>query len=414
MKKLITTVGTSLFSNYQKRKDDITSHLDYIKEKESRDYESCKRRIEQIKVAILKDTPPDPKSRSAEIKSILEISKEIQSFLETQLLASDSLSSVVAAEIIEKIFSTSLSNENIKVSFQKEEHTVEGLQVKNKNDFEKKGMPELIAKIENFFGGYYENCLLNITGGFKATIPYLTIFGQINNLPLYYIFEETTELIKIPQAPIDISWGIFEKYAHVFRDLEKGISENWEDYKRKIAIEDDFRSCIWEDTDNKGMAELNIIGKIFWERYKKTISVYILRESDYFKGKAGDKNELNVAFQELYKRLNNYIFANNFQALSEKELYQKIRSLGSEDDLNHGGSINIEEGRFLFKSTNKNQIRLVYSFQFRNKEFQSLKIFDYKQGGANFDHSKYILEFKKKYSSIPNPDFTLIPILKEV
>lgn len=401
MKTVITTVGTSLFTNYLKRRQDIQNHYENIKNKTSADYDGYKDRIERIKAVVMdyKDVA------SAEIKSIQKLKDELQDEIKITLLASDSVLSILAAEIL-----SDYKFDNVCVNFDKDNDTINGLQVNNRKLYEEEGMPNLIKRIEDICGGYYENIVINITGGFKATIPYLTIMGQVNNIPLYYIFEETEELIKIPQSPIDISWGMFEKYADVFRDLEKGIEKDWNQYKRQKNIEDNFKVCVWENEENNGMAELNAVGRIFWNKYKQIIMVYILKGMDYFHEKQGNKNQINKAIQELYGRLTAYIEGNNLKARSKVEILESISKLPSGNDLNHGGSIG--KDKFLFKSTDIEQIRLVYSLDFDNGEIKSLKIYDYKRGGSSFNHQTYIQEFKDKFKSIGEPEFISIQLTR--
>jgi len=405
MKTVITTVGTSLFTNYLKKKNDIQNHYENIKDKAAVDYEECKGRIEKIKSSVIDYLKKNNTDVSAEIKSILKLKDELQDEIKITLLASDSVLSILAAEIL-----SDYKFDHLCVNFDKNKDAISGLRVNDRKPFEEKGMPNLIKRIEDVCGSYYEDIVINITGGFKATIPYLTIMGQVNNIPLYYIFEETEELIKIPQSPIDISWGIFEKYADVFRELEKGIDKDWNQYKRQKNIEDDFKVCIWENEENNGMAELNAIGRIFWNKYKRIIMVYILKGMDYFHEKQGNKNQINKAIQELYGRLTKYIEGNNLKARSKEEILESISKLTSSNDLNHGSMIS--QDKFLFKSTDIEQIRLVYSLDFDNGEIKSLKIYDYKRGGSSFNHQTYIQEFKNKFKNISEPEFISIQLTR--
>lgn len=405
MKTVITTVGTSLFTNYSKKKKDIQNHYENIKNKTAADYEGCKDRIDRIKTAIMKFLKENNNDASAEIKSIMKLKDELRDEMRVILLSSDSVSSILAAEVL-----SDYKQHNICITFDKNKDVIKGLQVNNRKQFEQEGMSRLIQRIESACNGYYENVVINITGGFKATIPYLTIMGQIHNISLFYIFEETDELIKIPQSPVDINWGIFEKYAEVFRELEKGIERDWNQYKQQKNIEDDFKVCIWENEENNGMAELNAIGRIFWNKYKRIIMVYILKGMDYFHEKQGNKNQINKAIQELYGRLTRYIEDNNLKARSKEEILESIGKLPSSNDLNHGGIIN--KDTFLFKSTNIEQIRLVYSLNFYHGEIKSLKIYDYKRGGSSFNHQTYIQEFRNKFKSISEPEFISIQLTR--
>lgn len=82
-------------------------------------------------------------------------------------------------------------------------------------------MHNLIKRVEEISEGYYKNVLFNISGGYKVTIPYLTVMAQINSCDMYYIFEEHDELIKIPSVPIVIDDEIFSNHYNKFKELEK-------------------------------------------------------------------------------------------------------------------------------------------------------------------------------------------------
>jgi hypothetical protein len=81
--------------------------------------------------------------------------------------------------------------------------------------------------------------------------------------------------------------------------------------------------------------------------------------------------------------------------------------LGDKNDLRHGN--NPEKNIYIFKSTSKSQVRLVYTFEYSNG-FLKLRLYDYKVG--NFNHSKYISDFKKKFSMKTEYDFITISIKK--
>ncbi len=71
MIKIITTVGTSLFENYLKEKEDIKTYYKQIKDKNYREYEEYFNPIEKIKRAILNFYSKNrSEDISAEIKSV--------------------------------------------------------------------------------------------------------------------------------------------------------------------------------------------------------------------------------------------------------------------------------------------------------------------------------------------------------
>jgi hypothetical protein len=153
-------------------------------------------------------------------------------------------------------------NLNISVNYDNK-NIIKDLQVSDYKRY-KKGLIGLLNRLNEFAynGKYFENMVLNITGGFKGVIPYLTIYGQVNNIPLFYIFETTDALIQIPQIPISIDENIFEKDWEIFYTIEKeDVIEKsklkpsfLKNYENLLEIEDDFVS-------------FNPLGKILWDKY---------------------------------------------------------------------------------------------------------------------------------------------------
>lgn len=268
MKKLITTVGTSLFDNYRKEKKDIEGYYENIKEVsyEKRDeYASC---IERIKKSITnyysKRLPDDA---SAEIKSIRKIKRYLKEDVEVYLIATDTIASFIAASIIKEF----LEKEDFKVYFNPENDVIRGLQVKDKRNFVNQGLSSLVRRIENITGGYYEGVIFNISGGYKAVIPYLTLMAQINGCEMYYIFEDTEELIEIPPGPITLKNEVFDLFSREFMELETGINNytKWEESHYEFVKK--ARACIETDGD---IAFLSPIGKILLGNYRNRFCVF--------------------------------------------------------------------------------------------------------------------------------------------
>jgi CRISPR/Cas system-associated protein Csm6 len=135
-------------------------------------------------------------------------------------------------------------------------------------------MVNLIQTIENISQGYWENVIINITGGYKATVPYLTILAQVNRCPIYYIFKDTDALIKIPYIPIDIKQSIFEKHKELFRKLEREeISE------LPQGLSEEERKDIFSSLEQAGKYyTLNPLGVILWEKYKKISEMFYISD----------------------------------------------------------------------------------------------------------------------------------------
>ncbi|WP_353686780.1 putative CRISPR-associated protein [Thermodesulfovibrio sp. 3462-1] len=412
MKKIITMVGTSLFENYIEKNDDTNFKNAYNHLKNNKinaqNLDSESQRRKNIEKGLDRTWFEKHKQNvSAEIKSLIKLKEELNEDFEIHLLYSDTALSRLAAEILQKAITQyydEFKDCEVKII------EIPKLQIWDKREF-MEGMSNLIKKVDEISKGSWENVIINITGGYKATIPYLTILGQINRCPIYYIFEDTDALIKISPTPISINWGIFEKYSHILEKFEKGIdqlNEFKKDYSEYDQFYEELKSLIWIDNQLQ-LAELNPIGKIFWQLYQKNIIVYIPTQSQYFKLPQPHKRRIENAVRELYGRLKTFLKNEK----NKSSCIKKIINLTDQNDLRHGPVIDEEEGVFIFKSTNETHIRLLYSFNLSPiGEVTSIIIYDFVY--EKFDHSKYIEQFKRNYPIIKDREKTILPVKKEV
>ena len=283
MKKIITTVGTSLFENYHKKYRDTAFESAYnffknneISAKKLDNQESRKKSlIDKFNSNYFKNNF----DASAEIKSLIKLQEELKEDFDIYLLHSDTALGRLAAEIIKD--NISLYEEyGLKIS-SVDIHPIENLQIQNRQKFIQ-GMQELINNIYKISQNYWGNVVINITGGYKATIPYLTILAQVNQCPIYYIFENTDALIQIPNIPIDINWKLFEDYWKSFSLIEKsnGIKES--DLPEKFLK--DCRAFLESvDIDNEHCCVLNPLGEILWNKYKEKYFVFYTTDDIYEK-----------------------------------------------------------------------------------------------------------------------------------
>ncbi len=253
MKHVIISVGTSLFTNYMKKgvkacygNNDYINIEGNIDKLKNENYDglnnlpSSKRASNAIKEAIrnkwikgitregIDDWKAGGNSYNidacAEIKSFDKIQKQINDDYKIYLLTTDTALSHLAAEIIKeyipKIFKSVKAVEIC---------NIEGLQIYDYKEFDTKGLDKLFKKInaikyefendlekngikKNKRELISKNIILNISGGYKAIIPYLTIYGQLYDIPVYYIYEDSEELIKVPKFPVKFDWNFAEKY----------------------------------------------------------------------------------------------------------------------------------------------------------------------------------------------------------
>lgn len=162
---------------------------------------------------------------SAEIKTLLEFYKSKNTEeglkLEVYLIITDTARSALAAKLIKD--NIEHFNNNIKV---KDIIIVKGLQTGDYQEFEKEGinnlfkeLDKIVKKIKNDKGEFdSDKTVINISGGYKAIIPYMTIFAQVYGIDSIYIYEDSSSLITIPPLPIQIDWAFAEEYYPYLSD----------------------------------------------------------------------------------------------------------------------------------------------------------------------------------------------------
>ncbi|MCX8167343.1 MAG: putative CRISPR-associated protein [Candidatus Micrarchaeota archaeon] len=293
MKKLITTVGTSIFENYVKLTKDssIKDRIEYLSKQTYYDQQGNSRESsEKIKTSIVRSKlkeyiqkQPNLYSISAELKSIskiidIELSNGQQEFL-IYLLSSDTLSGWLASELVEESLHQIYDKNSKGVKIQKiEVKVIQHLQVIDQKNFNK-GMANLISEVYSIVEEYWDNVVINITGGYKSSIPFLTILGQLNGCDIYYIYENTDTLIKIPKMPISSKcFDIckIDRYYSYFEELDKGLDDRGEIAKiLSSSFYEDFSFVVWHYQEKDGeLVELNPIGKILFEKYKENVHYF--------------------------------------------------------------------------------------------------------------------------------------------
>ncbi|SDL41713.1 putative CRISPR-associated protein, APE2256 family [Clostridium cochlearium] len=198
-KIIISTVGTSLFSNVLRKKENekFTQKYNELK-KESDNGEYIKSFIkEKIK------TSNNINEMSAEIKSLNKIGVNKDDIL--FFLSTDTREGKLASQILKDYF-----NENYNSRAYIE--NIEGLQVNDAEVFRKKGIKNLIEKMLDILEKYQyeEDIIFNPTGGFKGVVPYITLTGMIYKKKITYIFEQTEGLITLPPIPIDFNFPLIK------------------------------------------------------------------------------------------------------------------------------------------------------------------------------------------------------------
>ena len=217
--KIITTVGTSLFTNYGDNLGKEFENKEYWKN--IKRYET---RLEPI-LDKLKKFIDDKKYEScaelSSIKKFIDKRNIDKNDIEIVLIATDTMQSYLVAEVLKKF----LEKNNYKVHFKENKfHIIKYLNIDNQMHFQQ-GVDNLIEAIFKFITKNGEvlqssEVVFNISGGYKGIIPYTTLIAQIFKYEIIYTFEnQDSELLIIDALPIEFSRGLLELYFPYLNNL---------------------------------------------------------------------------------------------------------------------------------------------------------------------------------------------------
>ncbi len=134
------------------------------------------------------------------------------------LLASDTNECKVCARIIAAIININPWNEWYKVCFNEKKDFGKDVNSDDGASFAGQGMHNWMKKIQDLISFLEkEDCdriYLNVTGGYKGTVPYSTLMGMLyKNVRLAYLFEESSSIINIPSYPVGLDFHQWHENA---------------------------------------------------------------------------------------------------------------------------------------------------------------------------------------------------------
>ena len=136
----------------------------------------------------------------------------------------------------------------------------EGLSTKDTESFTK-GSKELITWLDNYIprSGSDWHVIFNLVGGFKSLQGYMQTFSTFYADETVYIFERSSDLIKIPRLPIQIDTTVLERHLTKFAMMAAG---------EMYPIEElaDIPETLLEPVD--GYVGLSAWGSLIWNRTK--------------------------------------------------------------------------------------------------------------------------------------------------
>lgn len=225
---IISTVGTSLFTNYEKEKGliSIEEFKKDLEDKSAAQLQKMKSEADKLKSIIVeqeKFLDLKGEKASAEIASITKFVSEKKLKKEDVLLyfiISDTAHSLLAAQIITE----HLKEQGYQIGGELKE--IPHLSVDNGTNFEKKGLPALAAAIRDIRNNKElrkdnPEFFINITGGYKGVLPYMYLIAQMYKIPTFYIYENSDDLISLPKMPLAFNSDLAEEYYYFLTTHDK-------------------------------------------------------------------------------------------------------------------------------------------------------------------------------------------------
>ncbi|WP_027003420.1 hypothetical protein [Hugenholtzia roseola] len=291
---VITTVGTSMFTNY-KGSEHYKTSWDRIKDQPFKNWDDFEEDIEEVQTTIEAWNG----FSCAELQTLKKL-QERHETVSTYLVTSDTITSYLAGKILEK----ALAQKNITVQELKK---IEEFDVLSKDKFKiRRGFDNYVKYlIETYVEGY------NISGGYKAIIPITTLIASLKKASLFYNFEDSEMLIEVPPFPYDWQIERFEKFEEFFKKIQEEGFINIESSEYKSFLE-----SIPLPEDRKLLQTLTIIeddlicesqiGKIYKKAYEENKKLELIEtklEPEVKDFKLADTHHGNNKLEKFWKKI---------------------------------------------------------------------------------------------------------------
>jgi len=226
-KYILSPCGTSLLTNQVKDNDGRNLVFKYANEKNRDeiphdDKNKLEKLIQYVSKLIEEADCQQAKKMSAELNGIIQIyGGSIPDDTDFHLLLStDTWLGEETAKLVEKWLK--LKNKNIIISI----HRQCDLQTKDISAFQL-SLSELVKRFNEELDRYSKSgykIIFNLTGGFKSVQGFLQSIANFYADEVVYIFETSSELLRIPRLPIKLdALSIMENKLMVFRKLSLGL-----------------------------------------------------------------------------------------------------------------------------------------------------------------------------------------------
>jgi len=107
--------------------------------------------------------------------------------------------------------------------------------------------------------------ILNVTGGFKSVVPYVTLYGLLHQLPVVYLFERSKALLRLPPVPVNFDYERLGQAMDALELLRREGVISKEKFFQAIPGLDfhgrDWYECLLEEED--GYVTISAFGNLF-------------------------------------------------------------------------------------------------------------------------------------------------------
>jgi hypothetical protein len=143
---------------------------------------------------------------------------------------------------------------------------VDGLQVADVTRFRRVGMQSLFQLLDRNTQDSLnrgDEVILNVTGGFKSVVPYVTLFGLLHQLPVVYLFERSRSLLRLPPVPVAFDYERLGQAIDAMRLLENEVIPREAFFAAIPGLEyhrRDWYECLIEE--DEGLVTLSAFGSL--------------------------------------------------------------------------------------------------------------------------------------------------------
>jgi putative CRISPR-associated protein (TIGR02619 family) len=256
---LISTVGTSLFSNINGKYRDDSGVSPEVH-----------RRLQQFLTENnigqlsreLKNIPKSARICGAEINSIDEAINHRKVVLEHIIfLVSDTDDGRRMGQLLEAVCSSISGLKTV------EFHTIIDLKDNDPKKFRTHGLRNLVRTLGRFVQQHgADTIVIDATGGYKAQIAIAVVFGQALGIPILYRHERFSEIIEFPPMPIAFDYDVLGENSDILACFETGEAMTLSDLN---TLDERLRVLLDEiEEDGEILFALGPIGLIFLESFR--------------------------------------------------------------------------------------------------------------------------------------------------